>query len=73
MPIKFDGKTYFRTSEVCRETGISRATLFRWLSQGILTRLLRDRRGWRLFTETDLHLLKAEVKKIEVENISIGE
>ena len=69
MPIEFDGKIYFRTLEVCRETGISRATLFRWISQGILTKLLRDRRGWRLFTETDLDILKAEVKRVEVEQI----
>ena len=69
MPIEFDGKMYFRTLEVCRETGISRATLFRWISQGILTKILRDRRGWRLFTETDLNILKAEVKRVEVEQI----
>ncbi len=69
MPLKLDGQIYYRTSEVCRETGISRATLFRWISQGILTRLLGDRRGWRLFTETDLNIIKAEVKRVEVEKI----
>jgi len=69
MPLEFDGQTYYRTLEVCRETGISRATLFRWISQGVLTRLLRDRRGWRLFTDTDLNTIRAEVKRIEVENI----
>ena len=67
MPLKLDGKTYFRTAEACRETGISRATLFRWISQGVLTQFLRDRRGWRLFTEHDLNIIKAEVKRIEVE------
>jgi len=69
MPLKLDGQTYYRTIEVCRETGISRATLFRWISQGVLTQLLRDRRGWRLFTETDLNIIKAEVKRIEVEKM----
>jgi DNA-binding transcriptional MerR regulator len=69
MPIEFGGQIYYRTTEVCRETGISRATLFRWISQGILKKLLRDRRGWRLFTEADLHTVRAEVNRIEVERI----
>lgn len=69
MPIEFDGQVYYRTSEICRKTGISRATLFRWISQGILKKLLRDRRGWRLFTEADLNTVKAEVNRIEVEKI----
>jgi excisionase family DNA binding protein len=69
MPLKFDGQTYYRTSEVCRETGISRATLLRWISQGVLPKLLRDRRGWRLFTEADLNTIRDEVKRVEVEKI----
>ncbi|MGD1118813.1 MAG: MerR family transcriptional regulator [Dehalococcoidales bacterium] len=69
MPTEIDNCIYYRTSEVCRETGISRATLFRWISLGILPRLMRDRRGWRLFTEADLNTIKAEVRQIKVEEI----
>jgi excisionase family DNA binding protein len=69
MPLELDEQTYYRTSEVCRETGISRATLLRWISQGVLKQLLRDRRGWRLFTETDLDTIRAEVRRTEIEKI----
>jgi predicted site-specific integrase-resolvase len=69
MPIEINGKRYYRTSEACRKTGISRATLFQWISQGVLTELLRDRKEWRLFTEDDLQKIKAEKSKIKVEKV----
>jgi len=65
MPIAIDGRTYYRTAEVCRKVGISRSTLFRWLREGSFTDVKNvDRRGWRLFTEEDLARLKAEVNEI---------
>ena len=67
MPIEIKGQTYYRTSEACIKTGVSRATLFRWLKQGILKRSHKDRRGWRLFTEDDLTKIRAEAEKIEVQ------
>ena len=70
MPVDINGQTYYRTSEACRETGISRATLFRWLKEGIIKELHRDRRGWRMFTEDDLNKVRDEAKKIKVEKIS---
>jgi hypothetical protein len=68
IPTKIDDQIYYRTLEVCRETGVSRATLFRWLSLGILPRILKDRRGWRLFTKADLDIIRAEATRIEVED-----
>lgn len=70
MPIEVDGQLYYTTTETCEETGISRATLSRWLKQGILKELRKNRRGWRLFTEDDLNKLKAETGRIEVMKIS---
>jgi len=72
MPIEIDGQTYYRTSESCKKTGISRATLFRWLKAGILEKSYKDRRGWRIFTEEDLNKIRAEAKRIEVEYASPG-
>ena len=69
MPIKVNGQLYFTTVETCEKTGISRATLSRWLRQGVLKELHKDRRGWRLFTENDLNKLKAEAVRIEVEKL----
>jgi DNA-binding transcriptional MerR regulator len=67
MPVEIGGRIYYRTSEACRETGISRATLFRWLKVGIIEELHKDRRGWRMFTEDDLVKIRAEARQIKVE------
>jgi len=66
MPIEIDGKVYYRTQEVFRKVGISRATLLRWLKAGVLKRLSRDTRGWRLFTEEDLNKIQMKATKVEI-------
>ena len=68
MPIEINGQVYYKTSEACRKTGISRATLFRWLQAGILEKYHKDRRGWRLFTEDDLNRIRGEAEKINIED-----
>ena len=65
MTVIINGRTYYRTSEVCRVVGISRSTFFRWLREGSFQDASTvDRRGWRLFTEDELGNLKAEVNKV---------
>ena len=71
MPIEINGQTYYRTLEACMKTGISRATLFRWLKTSVLKNSYRDRRGWRLFTEDDLNTIRAEVNRVEAEDSSL--
>ena len=73
MAIEIDGRKYYKTSEACKQTGISRATLFRWLKVGILKKYYKDRRGWRLFTEGDLNRIRAEASKIKIEDSFTGE
>ncbi len=65
--MEIDGQKYYWVSEACKRTGISRATLFRWLKAGILEKHYKDRRGWRMFTEEDLNKIRTEAKRIEVE------
>ncbi|HEX79272.1 MAG TPA: helix-turn-helix domain-containing protein [Dehalococcoidia bacterium] len=72
MPIRINGQTYYRTAETCQEIGISRATLYRWLRKGLLVKSYKDRRGWRLFTEDDLHKLNVKAMEVQIENIYIG-
>lgn len=66
MPVEIGGKVYYRTSEASRKAGISRATLLRWLKAGILKKLSRDTRGWRLFTEEDLNKIRMKANKVEI-------
>jgi excisionase family DNA binding protein len=66
MPVEINGQMYYRTLEACKMTGISRATLLRWLKAGVIEKLSRDTRGWRLFTEGDLSKIHAKVNKIDI-------
>lgn len=65
MPVTVNGRKYYRTAEVCRMVGISRTTLFRWLTEGVFNEPEhRDRRGWRLFTEEEVSRMETEANRI---------
>ena len=64
MAVKIKGNIFYRTAEVYKKIGISRATLMRWLKKGIIEEPLKDRRGWRLFTENDLNRIQTEANRI---------
>ena len=66
MPTVINSETYYRTTEVCQMVGISRSTLLRWLSSGIVKDVRhRDRRGWRVFTGADIKRIENEANKIK--------
>jgi DNA-binding transcriptional MerR regulator len=66
LPVVVNNKMYYRTTEAAAKIGISRSTLLRWFTNGILKdSLRRDRRGWRLFTETDIKIIEAEANRIK--------
>ncbi|NWF77284.1 MAG: helix-turn-helix domain-containing protein [Chloroflexi bacterium] len=66
MPVKINGRIYYRTAEVCQMVGIGKSTLFRWIRQNIIKDAeYRDRKGWRLFAEDEVLNLKAETNKIQ--------
>jgi hypothetical protein len=61
MPVEIRGKRYYRTNEAVKMAGVSKSTLFRWIDTGIFKDdLVRDRRGWRLFSHEDVARLKKE-------------
>jgi DNA-binding transcriptional MerR regulator len=65
MPVTINNKTFYRTAEAAQIVGVSRSTLLRWYSSGIIKdSTLRDRRGWRLFTEADIKRIEAEANHI---------
>lgn len=65
MPVIIEGKAYYRTSEACRMAGIGRSTFLRWLHRGALNDAShRDKRGWRLFTESDVERITREANHI---------
>jgi len=65
MPFMYRNKQYYRTSEVCKITGLSRTTLWRWFKTGILEDAAKkDRRGWRLFSKADIKIIENEAFRI---------
>ncbi len=64
MSKEINGKTYYLTAEACEMANISRGTLFRWIRVGVIDDVgLKDRNGWRLFTEAEVKKLKNEAQK----------
>jgi len=69
MPVRLNGKSYYRTAEACLMAGTSKNTFLRWAREGLFADVEhRDRRGWRLFTEDDISRLKGEVHRIQRNN-----
>ncbi len=61
MPRELNGVTYYRTTEVCQQAGISKGTLFRWIRESIIPDAgITDRNGWRLFTTEEI----ARIRKL---------
>lgn len=52
----------YKTKEICDRFDISRATLFRWESEGLLSGVERDWRGWRIYTEDNLRNIDRIIK-----------
>jgi hypothetical protein len=71
VPKEINSQQFYSATETCALIGISRATLQRWIQKGILIKIRRDRRGFRLFTEDDLNLLKAESERINIEELPL--
>ena len=45
---------YYSTKEVLKRIGVSRNTLFLWLKKGKIKEVIRDRNGYRLFSDDDI-------------------
>ncbi|MEW6324063.1 MAG: MerR family DNA-binding transcriptional regulator [Nitrospirota bacterium] len=53
------GKARYKTQEICHRFDISKATLFRWERDGLISSIGRDWRNWRLYTEKNIQEIKA--------------
>jgi predicted site-specific integrase-resolvase len=68
MSIIIERKKYYRTKEACCKAGISKATYHRWIKQGVINdNIIKDRRGWRLFSEADIEHIRMEAAKISTQ------
>ncbi len=54
------GSREYKTKEICELFDISKATLFRWEGEGLITDIGRDWRNWRVYSDQNIK----EIKKI---------
>jgi DNA-binding transcriptional MerR regulator len=50
----------YKTKDICKRFDISKATLFRWEKEGLISNVGRDWRNWRLYSEHNMN----EIRKI---------
>ena len=65
MPLQLDQQTYFTASEVTRELGISRQTLWRWRQEGLAPPGHRFRDRQVVFTAEEFRTLKDYANRLE--------
>ena len=46
------------TAKVAKILGISKSTLLRWISSGLIEDVQRNQKGWRVWTNGDIQKLK---------------
>jgi DNA-binding transcriptional MerR regulator len=52
----------YKTIEVCELFDVSRATLFRWEREGLISGPSRDWRNWRLYTTQHIKEIKRIIR-----------
>ena len=57
--IKLPKRKYYLAQEVCNILGVSKKTLFNWEAQGLISRIPKDWRGWRMYQLKHLNQAKA--------------
>ena len=57
-----DGK-FYSSKEICDDLQISKSTLFKWEREGLITKVRRDWRGWRLYDERNIDEIKLNIEK----------
>jgi len=57
------GRDYYLAQEVVDKFGISKKTLFDWEKQGIIPKIPKDWRGWRMYNEKHLGLIAKVIKQ----------
>jgi hypothetical protein len=66
MPMEIRGQRFYKSSEVARLAGVHRLTLLRWIREGRLADVARDRNGWRVFSEQETAAIIDFAKSVDV-------
>jgi DNA-binding transcriptional MerR regulator len=56
----------YKACQVCDLFDISKATLFRWEREGVITQPARDWRNWRLYTKNNVDEIEKVIRARKV-------
>ncbi|MEW6682834.1 MAG: MerR family transcriptional regulator [Nitrospirota bacterium] len=56
-------KRSYKAQEICDTFDISKATLFRWERQGLISGVGRDWRNWRLYSDKNRREIERLIKR----------
>ena len=56
------GNRKYYTRDICAMFDISKATLFRWESEGLISGINRDWRNWRIYNNDNIEKIKRIIK-----------
>jgi DNA-binding transcriptional MerR regulator len=53
----------FTPNDICKRLNISKATLFRWEREGLISNVGRDWRNWRVYSERNLRQIERVMRR----------
>lgn len=56
------GNKKYYAKDICTIFDISKATLFKWENEGLISNISRDWRNWRIYTEENIEEIKKVIK-----------
>jgi DNA-binding transcriptional MerR regulator len=62
LTVESHSQKRYKTIEVCKLFDISRATLFRWERDGVISGPPRDWRNWRVYTDQNIKEIKQVIQ-----------
>jgi excisionase family DNA binding protein len=66
---------FYTTKDVLKKVGVTRPTLYKWLKEGKIPEVSRDRNDFRLFTKKDIDNILAYknlIKKPTIKNSNMN-
>jgi CheY-like chemotaxis protein len=60
---------FYSSKEVCDDLQISKSTLFKWEREGLITRVRRDWRGWRLYDQHNIEEIKRNIERQKMQDV----
>jgi CheY-like chemotaxis protein len=57
-----EGK-FYSSKDVCKICQISKSTLFKWEREGLITKVRRDWRGWRIYDQSNIDEIRKAIEE----------